>query len=287
MKYVGNAAIILVSLCLAVLIGTDSVGIGVYIILVAMDYMLILLLNADFRKAVRKFFLKKGSFGQGSKYYGEIHLETIKEDIEKIEPIAFEHFIGDLFSALGYKTKVIGSDKDFGGDVIAKKGKDTTIIQVKHRNSSDWSVSNDAVQQAVAAMSVYKANQSMVVTNGEFTDHAYQQAQYCHTIMIDGKQLYNLVRQAISNHEKNNKNTDTTLVASQVEGKSTKGSHEENLEEWLEMNEITKADCLNEQLENVLADTIPEVTLETLLEEKSLLESEQTSDKVANSDEDK
>lgn len=266
-----NAVIVLFSLCLALLIGSNSVSLGLFVGLIIIDYILILLMNAEFRKATKRFFMRKGSFGSDNKHYGEIHLETMKEDIEKINPDAFEYFVADLFTELGYKTKVTRKYKDFGGDVVAKKGNDTTIIQVKHRDSSDWQVSNDAVQQAVAAMPVYKANLSMVVTNGTFTDHAYNQAKFNQTIMIDGVQLMNLVRQVVleskekqmtRSEDKENLSDQDTDINSKPEGTS-----EEQGKNSDDLGEITKADCLDEQLESVLADTIPEVTLEGTLEE--------------------
>lgn len=204
MKHILTAALALCSLSIAVLIGTRSMSIGLYAGLITAVYLIILFLNPDVRKATRNFFRRSGTFGTGNKYYGEIHLKTLQEDIEKIEPLAFEHFIGDLFAARGYKTKVTPETKDFGADVIAKKGDQCIVIQVKHRDSSDWLVSNDAVQQAVAAMPVYKANKSMVVTNGTFTEHAYTHAGYTHTVLINGEELFNMVRDVIVNQSREN-----------------------------------------------------------------------------------
>lgn len=264
MKYFLNAVVILFSLCIAVLIAADSVGIGVYATLILIDYVLILCLNPDFRKTIRNSFRKNKTFGSGNKIYGEVHLHSLKEDIEQMEPIPFEHFVGDLFAKLGYKTKVTASKKDFGGDVVAKKAADTTIIQVKHRNSSDWSVSNDAVQQAVAAMPVYKANKSMVVTNGEFTEHAYNQAKFSHTIMIDGKQLMNLVRQVMiqESGSNNQEEVDEEVVypISNEQGQEVEIKDEDQI--LTENTEMTTLEDLEKQRNQVLTDTIPEVILE-------------------------
>ena len=197
MKYVINAIFILLSLSIAVLIGMDSINIGLYAVLILAEYMAVLCLNPAFRKALKHFFIRKGSFGEENKYYGAVHLETLEEDMEKIEPIGFEHFVADLFKARGYQTKVTAAKKDFGGDVLAKKGDKFFVIQVKHREKGDWSVSNDAVQQAVAAMPVYKANASMVVTNGIFTGHACKQADFCNTYLIDGAALKEMIRDVI------------------------------------------------------------------------------------------
>lgn len=282
MKYVGNAVIILFSLCLAILIGTDSVGIGFYIVLIAAEYGIVLLLNADFRKATKKFFMRKGTFGQENKHYGEVHLETIQEDIEKMEADAFTYFISDLFKVLGYKTKMPEGIEAFGGDIVAKRGKATTLINLKHCSSISENIGNEVVQQAVAAMPMYKANESMVITNGEFTEQAYEQAHYNHTIMIDGKQLFNLVRQAIEQNKKASNGKAKTVEDAQMITKEAVDDIKMSDEMRQEADEITKEDCLNEQVESVLADTIPEVTLESELEVPETEETKVSEHKVAN-----
>lgn len=198
MRHVFNYIFVLFSLCMAVLIGMKSIPIGIYIGLMAAEYLVLLLMNSEFRRSTLQFFRRKGAFGEGSSHYEAVHLETLKEDIERIEPFAFEYFIRDVFKALGYKTKVTTARKDFGGDVIARKGEECLVIQVRHRESDDETVGNDAIQKVVAAMPVYKANKSMVITNAVFTEQAYKLASYTHTELIDGTGLMNLVRQLMT-----------------------------------------------------------------------------------------
>lgn len=193
MMWIINAMVVLLSLCIALLIGMHQLDLGTYFILIGMEYLAVLMLNTGFRNATRHFFDRKSKFGVESKYYGTVHLESLEKDLEQMEPLAFEYFIRDLFKGNGYQAKVTPATKDFGADVIAKKGKEVLAIQVKHRNSSDWYVSNDSVQQVVSSMAIYKANRSMVITNGTFTDHALAQAQPNNTLMVDGKQLYRMV----------------------------------------------------------------------------------------------
>ena len=188
-----NAMVVLFSIGIALLIGMQQLSLGTYFILITIEYLAVLMLNASFRKATRIFFKRKGTFGVENKHYGMLHLESLNKELEQMDPIAFKYFIRDLFRASGYRAKIMPKTKDFGADVIAKKGKEILAIQVKHRNSSDWSVSNDAVQQVVAAMANYKANRSMVITNGIFTEHALAQALPNATLMIDGKELHKMV----------------------------------------------------------------------------------------------
>lgn len=206
MMWIINAMVVLFSICIALLIGIQQLSIGTYFILIGIEYLAVLMLNRGFRNATRNFFKRKGKFGVENKHYGVIHLESLNKELEQMDPIAFEYFIRDLFRANGYKAITTPTTKDFGADVIAKKGKEVMVIQVKHRNSSDWSVSNDAVQQVVAAMANYKANRSMVITNGTFTEHALAQALPNNTLMVDGKQLYRMVYNWSSNESVSQEN---------------------------------------------------------------------------------
>lgn len=193
MMHIINAMVVLFSICIALLIGMQQLSLGTYFILIGIEYLAVLMLNKRFRKATYHFFKPKAMFGVENKHYGVVHLESLEKDLEQMDPFAFEYFIRDLFRANGYKAKTTPKTKDLGADVIASKGEEVFAIQIKHRNSSDWSVSNDAVQQVVASMAIYKANRSMVITNGIFTEHALKQAEPNHTLMVDGKQLHRMV----------------------------------------------------------------------------------------------
>lgn len=193
MKNIINAMVVLLSICIALLVGMQQLSLGSYFILIGVEYLAILMLNRGFRKATYRFFKPNQAFGVENKHYGVVHLESLEKDLEQMEPIAFEYFIRDVLRGNGYGAETTPSTKDFGADVIAKKDQEILAVQVKHRNSSDWSVSNDAVQQVVASMPLYKANRSMVITNGMFTEHALKQAIPNQTLMIDGQQLRRMV----------------------------------------------------------------------------------------------
>lgn len=128
----------------------------------------------------------------------DVHLDTILSDVEKIDPFDFEVFIKDLYIQMGYRDAYTTPEsKDFGGDVIVTIDNIKTVIQVKHRVSSDFLVSNDAVQQAYAAMPVYNCEQAFVITNGVYTDHAKNQAKACNVRLIDRLELYHMIRKVI------------------------------------------------------------------------------------------
>ena len=73
-----------------------------------------------------------------------------------------------------------------GADLILTKGRTKTIVQAKrYRNS----VGEAAVQQAIAAMGYYKADQCMVVTNSDFTPAARELAKKTEVVLIDRNKL--------------------------------------------------------------------------------------------------
>lgn len=251
MKYIINAMITLFSLCIVFLITTRSIGIGTYLVLILLEYILILCFKPAFRKATKQFFIKKGSLGEKGGLYGVIHLESFMEDVEKLSPKEFEDFVKELFVKLGYKVKTLQENRELGGDLLLKKDKDVFVIKLRHCESKSEKVGNSVVQEVSAAMAVYKANRSMVVCNGSFTDYAYKQASYTKTDMIDHYQLLNLFRKVIQENPK--------ILKQQTRQEESSISINE---------EITKADCLSAQYENVIKDTFPEMTLESVYKQK-------------------
>lgn len=130
----------------------------------------------------------------------DVHFDSIMSDVEKIDPFQFEAFIRDLYIQMGYTDAYKTSNsKDFGGDVVVTIDNVKTVIQVKHRLSSNFLVSNDAVQQVYSAMPIYECEQAFVITNGTYTDHAKNQAMACKVRLIDGTELYHMIKKVILN----------------------------------------------------------------------------------------
>ena len=173
---------------------TDSSTIDTFILIVV-------LLSTGF--IVNKFCASEKSIKyknhlQSIEHNYDVHYQSMIADIEKIEPFKFEHFICDIYKKMGYKDAYTTSEsKDFGADVIVTIDNVRTAIQVKHRVSSDYFVSNDAVQQIYAAMPIYECTAGMVITNGIFTEHAKNQAKACNVRLIDSAELYHMVRKVL------------------------------------------------------------------------------------------
>lgn len=114
------------------------------------------------------------------------------EDIDKMDPIQFEHFLGDLFKAMGYKVTVTKASSDQGADVIIEKYGEKTVVQAKRYS---YSVSNSSVQEAVAAKAHYNCYHAIVVTNNYFTESAKELAKSNNVKLIDRDKLINLIDQ--------------------------------------------------------------------------------------------
>lgn len=52
-------------------------------------------------------------------------------DIDKMEGVQFEQYLGHLFQAQGYKTQVTKAAGDFGADLILQKAGRKIVIQAK------------------------------------------------------------------------------------------------------------------------------------------------------------
>ena len=108
-------------------------------------------------------------------------------------PYEFEKFIAELFSRMGYKTEVTSKVKDYGVDVVAKKGENTVAIQVK-KFSKGNNVGAKEVQQILGAMWKVKADQSIIITTTGFTVYAREQAKEAPVELWDKKRLHEMVR---------------------------------------------------------------------------------------------
>ncbi len=125
--------------------------------------------------------------------------ESIKKEPQKFSVLSgteFEKLLYRLFEAMGYKTEWIGRSGDQGGDLIANKNGERTLVQAKCYR--DWSTGNAAVQQVVGAMRYYDCNNAMVVTTSHFTNEAILLAKANKTELISKERLQELLLQFLS-----------------------------------------------------------------------------------------
>jgi HJR/Mrr/RecB family endonuclease len=113
-------------------------------------------------------------------------------DLDVLGGIEFEHFLVEIFEKMGYECEVTKASGDFGADLLISKVGVRTVVQAKRY---DDKVSPKAVQEAVAAIRQYDANDAMVVTTNYFTKGAASLADSNNVKLIDRNKLEEWLKQ--------------------------------------------------------------------------------------------
>jgi len=98
----------------------------------------------------------------------------MKDNFAKLTWRQFEKVVADLFTKMGYAVELQGPP-DFGADILARKGPDTVVVQVK-RWKEGQNVGNRDIQRLLGSMPYYNANKAIFVTSSDFTNAARKQA---------------------------------------------------------------------------------------------------------------
>ncbi|SET14310.1 restriction endonuclease [Paenibacillus sp. NFR01] len=111
-------------------------------------------------------------------------------EIDKMEGIQFEKYLGHLFRSQGYvveATKVAG---DYGADLLLRKDGIKIAVQAKRYSQN---VGIKAVQEAQASIAHYAANEAWVVTNSDYTVAAYELAESNRVRLINRETLIRMI----------------------------------------------------------------------------------------------
>ncbi|AZS15347.1 restriction endonuclease [Paenibacillus lutimineralis] len=111
-------------------------------------------------------------------------------DIDKMEGVQFEQYLGHLFRAQGYKAEVTKATGDYGADLLIQKNGKKTVVQAKRYSKN---VGIKAVQEAQAAIAHYGASEAWVVTNSDFTTAAYDLAKSNRVRLINREALVEMI----------------------------------------------------------------------------------------------
>ena len=120
-------------------------------------------------------------------------LETSETSIHYFKDLngaGFERLLYRLYEAMGYTIQLTGKVGDQGGDLVIIKGGKRIIVQAKRYQDL---VNNKAIQEAVAAKSIYNCDSSTVVTTSDFTSGARELAKANNVYLINGKKLKELI----------------------------------------------------------------------------------------------
>lgn len=202
--------IILYSLCVAILMLTRSISISFFMLLLVIEYGLILITNSEFKLIAKNKFKINKTFGSANKSYGELYLKTLKQDIDKMKPEAFEAFIKDVFKLLGYQ--ISQSEEDTKNHFILTKESYSTIVELIYKEKSSELISEQIVKQVRNIAKSYKMEHAMIITNATFTDKAYSEAKAYNIMMIDGIELMNLVRQIMLENKEDTSTQDIESI---------------------------------------------------------------------------
>lgn len=124
----------------------------------------------------------------------ELYIPNWKIDEDKqhnITPLDYEKNISTQLKSMGFNARTTKGSGDQGADVLATKNGISFAIQCKRYSKP---VGNKAVQEANAGRDFYKKDFGVVVSNAGFTKSAKQAAHACGIILLNDKQLNQLLK---------------------------------------------------------------------------------------------
>ncbi|ADU30965.1 restriction endonuclease [Evansella cellulosilytica] len=112
------------------------------------------------------------------------------EDIDEMNGYEFENILKPLFETQGYKANITKGSGDYGADLVLSKNGERTVVQAKCYKSN---IGVTAVQQIVAAIKYYNADDAIVVSNQFFTKQAKRLASINNVKLIDRVEIQELI----------------------------------------------------------------------------------------------
>lgn len=106
--------------------------------------------------------------------------------VDTMDPLEFEKFVEMLLKAQGFTRTRLTERYDYGVDIVAHKDGITWGVQVKRYNNM---VKAEAVRQVFTALTRYKCDRAMVVTNNVFSRPAKALASDNNCVLIDRDEL--------------------------------------------------------------------------------------------------
>lgn len=138
---------------------------------------------------------------EGGRYFQKRKLPAIPlpiQDVLKLDPYDFEHFIAQLLTAQGFtNVALIGRAGDRGVDLIADDPNfRRTVVQCKRYIGHN--VSAVPIQRLHSFAVTRKAERKIMITTSDFTPQAYDEAQHTQTELVNGDRLRILIAQYMS-----------------------------------------------------------------------------------------
>lgn len=111
-------------------------------------------------------------------------------DIDTMGHREFEYFVADLWRRQGYDAHPTQQSGDGGADVIADAGSERLAIEAKWR--SGGTIGPSPVRQIGGVATQEGFDRGVVVTNRDFSEAAYREANQMDVKLINGDQLREL-----------------------------------------------------------------------------------------------
>ncbi len=106
--------------------------------------------------------------------------------IDRMNGLAFEHFLKEVFEERGYHVEVTKGSGDYGADLLMRKRRRTIVVQAKrYRNK----VGIQAVQEVIGAQNMYRTKEAWVITNSYYTEPAKKLARASNVRLYDREDL--------------------------------------------------------------------------------------------------
>lgn len=107
-------------------------------------------------------------------------------DIDAMEGVKFEYYLAKLLAKRGYKNVRVTEKYDLGVDIVAQKDGITWGIQAKRYNNQ---VKAAAVRQVYTALTRYKCDRAMVITNSTYSRPARELASDVGCVLVGRDEL--------------------------------------------------------------------------------------------------
>jgi restriction system protein len=111
-------------------------------------------------------------------------------EIDRMDGIQFEKYLGQLFKTHGYAVEVTKAAGDYGADLVLDKAGKKIVVQAKRYSKN---VGLKAVQEVIASKAVYGATEAWVITNSDFTDQAVNLAKANGVKLVNRSELIDLI----------------------------------------------------------------------------------------------
>ena len=138
----------------------------------------------------------------------------LRRRLQRMDPYAFEEFVGDVWDHLGWQTRVVG---ERGIDVVATNGDEKQLIQAKRYGPKTTVGSPEVQQYASLRLQEDSVDHVTIVTTGEFSRQAQELAPDVDVILVDGEGLLDMLSE-IEAYEVFVKHFDDIHLKSDIDG---------------------------------------------------------------------